>query len=143
MHYICLVHNDRKRLEAISEEDFAKVAGECGAWVESLEKNGKHVFSAGLQSPKTATSIRKHDGEIIVTDGPYAETKEHLGGFTILEARDLNEAIQLASRLADVCEGNVEVRPLMDPFGPLEDPVDQKIASAIKGSMNLECSKAD
>ena len=97
MKYACLVYHEEKRLHALCEEELAAIVGECGAWVEDLEKGGHHVFSAGLQSIRTATTVRNWNGQLAMTDGPFAETKEFLGGFTIIEARDLNEALHLVS----------------------------------------------
>src|SRR4051794_19641418 len=116
MKYACLVYLDPANAAAITDADMDKIVAEVGAWVDDLEKNGKHVFSAGLQATSTATTLRKRNGEIAVTDGPFMETKEILGGLTILEARDLNEALLHGMKLAECCGGTVEVRPEMDPF---------------------------
>ena len=96
------------------------------------------MFSEGLQAATTATTLRKRNGEIVVTDGPFAETKEVLGGFTILEARDLNEAILQGMKLAEACRGTVEVRPVFDPMGELTDPMDKMCATAIRRTMKEE-----
>jgi hypothetical protein len=106
--------------------------GDCIAWIADLDERGQHVFSAGLQSVKTATTIQKRDGKVSVTDGPFAETKEILGGFTILEARDLNEAISLAEKLPALRLARVEVRPVMDAGGEMTEPLDRKIATALR-----------
>jgi hypothetical protein len=132
MKYICLVYNEEQKLAAMSEADLAEHVGKCGAWVGELEKEGRHVFSSGLQSARTATTVRQRGGKLSVTDGPFAETKEFLGGFTILEARDLNEAIQLAARLDVVRVGTVEVRPLMDLSVEPSNPFDARLAAAIR-----------
>jgi len=132
MKYICLVYHEEKNLEAISHEQLCAMVGECGVWVEELEKGGHHVFSAGLQSVRTATTLRSRNGKLVLSDGPFAETKEILGGFTIIEARDLNEAIQIASKLPGVRIGTVEVRPVLEPDQELTDPLDRKIGAAIR-----------
>jgi hypothetical protein len=132
MKYICLVYHEEKKLDALTQEELDALVGECGVWVEELDKGGHHVFSAGLQSVKTATTVRSRNGTLITTDGPFAETKEFLGGFTILNARDLNEAIQLASKLPAVRVGSIEVRPVLSPDVELTDPLDQKIGAAIR-----------
>ena len=131
MKYICLVYQDEKNLAALPQSELEAIVGQCGAWVGELEKGGHHVFSAGLQSVRTATTLRHRGGRLSMTDGPFAETKEFLGGFTILSARDLNEAIQLASRLAAASGGSVELRPLLELDVELTEPLDQKIAAAI------------
>jgi len=92
------------------------------------------VLSAGLQSPRTATALRSRNGSLTVTDGPFAETKEILGGFTLIEARDLNEAIQIASTLPVVRFGTIEVRPVLESAMELADPLDRKLVSAMRAS---------
>src|ERR1700687_957373 len=111
MKYICLVYHEEKKLDALTQDELDALVGECGVWVEELDKGGHHVFSAGLQSIRTATTVRNRNGKLTMTDGPFAETKEFLGGFTILNARDLNEAIQLASKLPAARLGSIDVRP--------------------------------
>ena len=138
MKYICLVYHDPKQLHSISSPDLESIVKNVDVWLGELEAGGKHVFSAGLQSPSTATSFRERDGDTLMTDGPFAETKECLGGFTIIEARDLNEALQQGSKLARACGGTVEVRPLMDPNGELTDPFDQKLAAALRSADKQE-----
>jgi hypothetical protein len=138
MKYACLVYTDPANSPSITDEVMDQMVKECGSWVDELEKNGKHVFSSGLQSITTATTLRNRNGEIVVTDGPFAETKEHLGGITVLEARDLNDAILQAMKLAAHCGGTVEVRPALDPFGELTDPMDIKCAAAIRRSIKEE-----
>jgi hypothetical protein len=131
MKYICLVYNEPAKLDALSDDEFTAHVGECGSWVGKLESEGRHVYSAGLQTPRNAATVRIRNGAMSVTDGPFAETKEVLGGFTILEARDLNEAIQLASKLDVARIGTVEVRPLLEPDLDMSDPHDNRVAAAI------------
>src|SRR5437763_4415814 len=92
MKYLCMVYQDPATIAALPEEELAKVVADVGAWIGELEKGGHHVFSMGLQSPSTATTVRERGGKLSITDGPFAETKEQFGGFTVIEARDLNEA---------------------------------------------------
>ncbi|MEA2552117.1 MAG: hypothetical protein QOJ65_293 [Fimbriimonadaceae bacterium] len=132
MKYICLVYQEEEKLNAASDAEVDAAITACGEWVGDLEKNGRHIFSSGLQSPRTATTLRKKNGGIAVTDGPFAETKEFLGGFTIIEARDLNEAIQIASNFPAVQFGTVEVRPVMELDADLTDPMDLRIAESIR-----------
>jgi hypothetical protein len=134
MRYACLVYHDPQNVADLSEaEKLAAIVAaseSAGAWRADLEKGGHHVFSAGLQSVRTAVTVRNRNGKVSMTDGPFAETKEFLGGFTIIEARDLNEAVQLASKFASALV-TVEVRPLKDANAELTDPLDQKIAAAM------------
>jgi hypothetical protein len=136
MQYACLVFHDPQKVADLSEgERLAAIVAECeaaNAWKAELEKGGHHVFSAGLQSVHTAVTVRKNNGKLSMTDGPFAETKEFLGGFTIIEARDLNESLQLVSKFVSELV-TVEVRPLFDSNAELADPLDQKIAAAIPG----------
>jgi hypothetical protein len=135
MKYACLVYHDPSKIAGLSEaEQLAAILAECeaaGAWGAGLEKGGHHVFSAGLQSVRTAKTVRKGDGKLSVTDGPFAETKEFLGGFTIIEARDLSEALHLVSKFASTLT-TIEVRPLLDGNAELTDPLDQKIVAALR-----------
>jgi hypothetical protein len=102
MKYICLVYHEEKKLDAL--------VGECRVSVEELETGGHHVFSADLQSVRTATTVRNWNGKLSITDGRFAETKEFLGGFTLINARDLNEAIQVASKLPAARPRCIDVR---------------------------------
>jgi hypothetical protein len=131
MKFICLVYKDESSLDTLSEAELGALMGECDAWVEDLEQGGHHVSSMGLQSVRTATTVRNRSGKISVTDGPFAETKEQLGGFTIIEARDLNEAIQLAARLPAVRLGSIEVRPVLEPGADYTTALDRRIGAAM------------
>lgn len=131
MKYLCLVYHEEQKLQALSPAQMEGLVGACMNWVEDLEKTGHHIFSAGLQSIRTATTVRHREGKLTVSDGPFAETKETLGGFTMIEARDLNEAIQIAGRFPSARIGSMEVRPVLEPDQQLIDPLDQKIAAAI------------
>src|SRR5438445_7478279 len=101
MKYACLVYIEDKKPDALSETELTAIVAECGAaaaWDAELKAGGHYVFSAGLQSVRTAMTVRNRNGSRTMTDGPFAETKEFLGGFTILEARDMNEALHLVSK---------------------------------------------
>ena len=130
--YLCLVYHEDEKFDALSERELDTLVAECVDWVDELEKSGRHIFSAGLQSVRSATTLRKRNGQLSMTDGPFAETKEHLGGFTLFSARDLNEAIQLASRLPVVRLQTVEVRPVLEASAELIDPIDRRIAGALR-----------
>ena len=134
LKYICLVYHDEKKLGALTQAELDALVGDCIAWVEDLNKTGQHVFSAGLQSPKTATTVATRNGKVSVTDGPFAETKEVLGGFTVLAARDLNEAISLAEKLPASRIARIEVRPVLDGNVEMTEPLDRRIAAAIRRS---------
>jgi hypothetical protein len=132
MKYACLIYHEQK--DTVSEAELPAIVAECQdafAWDEELKKGGHHVFTAGLQSVRTARTVRKRNGKLSITDGPFAETKECLGGFTIIEARDLNEALQLVSKFPARLT-SVEVRPVMDPNAELTDPADRKVATALR-----------
>jgi hypothetical protein len=136
MKYACLIYIEDNEQDALTESELAAIVAECdaaAAWAAELKAVGHHISSAGLQSVKTAVTIRKRNGQLAVSDGPFAETKEFLGGFTIIEARDMNEAIQLVSKFQTRMI-TVEVRPLQGPDAELTDPIDRKIAEAIRKS---------
>ena len=110
MKYLCLVYLDEKKLDAVPDS-------ECKACGEALRKNGHHIAAEALQSIHTATTVRVRNGKVSTTDGPFAETKEQLGGYYLIEAKDLNDAIQVASRIPSAANGSIEVRPIMDTTG--------------------------
>ncbi len=132
MKFICLVYNEEQKLDALSEDELGALVGECGGWVRALEKNGHHITSMGLQSVRTATTVRRRNGKPTVTDGPFAETKEQLGGFSLIDARDLNEALRIAAELPAARLGSVEVRPVLEPGAELTTALDRKVAAAMR-----------
>jgi hypothetical protein len=132
MEYLCTVYQDEEKLAALPEGELEAIVAGCIAWVAALERTGQHVLSAGLQSARTAVTVRSRNGKVSATDGPFAETKEQLGGFTIIRARDLNEAIAAAAKLPAARTGSVEVRPLMKPDVAPSDALDRKVAAAIR-----------
>jgi hypothetical protein len=114
MKYICLGYYDEKQWEAMSEREGNALIDECFAYDDVLRKNGHFVGGEALQSARNATTLRWKNGKVFITDGPYAETKELLGGILVLEARDLNHAIQLMSQHPGVKAGPFEIRPAED-----------------------------
>jgi hypothetical protein len=112
MKYLCLVYFDERKLDALSKSEYDTLVAEVLAYREVLRKSGHYVVSDGLQSTQTATTIRIRNGKVLTTDGPFAETAEQLGGFMLIEARDLDDAIRVASRIPPVRLGCIEVRPL-------------------------------
>jgi hypothetical protein len=115
MKYLCLVYIEENKLAAVSpREPDALKDDECMAYDEGLRKRGLCLASEALQPVETATTVRVRDGQVSVTDGPFAETKEQLAGFYLIDARDLNEAIQVASKIPPARLGSVEVRPVRE-----------------------------
>ena len=107
MKYLCLVYLDENRLHELPDED-------CVAYDTAIRKSGHCIASEALQSVQTATTVRVRDGKMAITDGPFAETKEQLAGFYLIDATDLNEAIQLAAKIPPARVGSVEVRPVRE-----------------------------
>jgi len=107
MKYLCLVYLDEKRSDECS-------VSECLAYDAAIRKSGHCIASEALQSVETATTVRVRNGKVSVTDGPFAETKEQLAGFYLIEAKDLNQAIQLATRIPPARVGSIEVRPIRE-----------------------------
>jgi len=114
MKYICLGYMEPNKFETMSESERNAMVDECFTYDDVLRKNGHFAGGEALQSSHTATTLRWNKGKVLVTDGPYAETKEQLGGILILEARDLNHAIQLMSKHPGVKAGPFEIRPAAD-----------------------------
>ncbi len=105
MKYLCLVYLDEKRLGELPDRD-------CVEYDTAIKDSGHCLASEALQSVQTATTVRVRNGRMSITDGPFAETKEQLAGFYMIEARDLNEAIQVAAKIPPARVGCVEVRPI-------------------------------
>jgi hypothetical protein len=105
MKYLCLVYGEEQAMQAMDDR-------QCVAFDEEVRKSGHCVASEALQPVASATTVRVRNGKVSVTDGPFAETKECLAGFYMIEARDLNEAIQIASRIPPAQVGSIEVRPI-------------------------------
>lgn len=112
MKYLCLAYEEEQKLNALSRSDWESLRAETLAYVESLRENGVLVTAEPLQSASTASTVRIRQGRVAITDGPFAETKEQLGGFFLIQARDLNEAIQVASKWPSARIGSIEVRPI-------------------------------
>ena len=114
MKYLCLVYHNEEEIDALPKYEYATIMSDVLAYREELRQSGHYITSSPLQPVREATSIRVRDSRISVTDGPFAETAEQLGGFYLIEARDLNEAIRLASRMPPARVGCIEVRPLQE-----------------------------
>jgi hypothetical protein len=107
MKYLCLVYLEGEKLRAVPDS-------ECQSCGDALRKNGQLIAAEPLQPVETATTVRVRNGKVSVTDGPFAETKEQLAGFYLIDARDLNEAIQVASKIPPARVGSIEVRPVRE-----------------------------
>lgn len=113
MKYVCLIYDAEQELARMSPAETDAFMGEYFALSDDLARSGHLRGGEELQPVATATSIRLRNGRITTTDGPFAETREQLGGFFLIEAQDLNEAIAIASRIPSVRTGTVEVRPVV------------------------------
>ena len=107
MKYLCLVYLEEQKLRAVSDT-------ECMACGNGLRASGTLLAAEALQPIGTATTVRIRNGKMAITDGPFAETKEQLAGFYLIDARDLDEAIQVAAKIPPAREGSIEVRPVRD-----------------------------
>jgi hypothetical protein len=117
MKYLCMVIVDEKKLNAMSESESQALDDESLAFDDTLRKRGHLLAAQALESVHAATTVRVRSGKVSVTDGPFAETNEQIGGFIFIEAKDLNEAIQLASKIPAIRLGGVEVRPVKELTG--------------------------
>ena len=113
MKYLCLIYDEESKLGTRTKEQMGQLMAEYGAFTESIQKSGQYIAGDALQRTQTAATIRVRQGKVSTTDGPFAETKEQLGGFYMINAKDLNEAIQVASRIPSARTGSIEVRPVM------------------------------
>ncbi len=116
MKYLCLIYDEEKSLAGMSKADSDAFMGEYFAFTENIKKSGHYLGGEALKPVHTATTVRVRNGKMSTTDGPFAETKEQLGGYYLIEARDLNDAIQVASKIPSAKIGSVEVRPI-EVFG--------------------------
>jgi hypothetical protein len=114
MKYICLGYIAPNKFENLSEADRNAMVDECFTYDDELRSKGHFAGGEALQPPQTAATLRWENGKVAITDGPYAETKEQIGGILILEARDLNHAIQIMSKHPGVKAGPFEIRPAAD-----------------------------
>lgn len=112
MKYLCLAYESEATLDALNSEEWDALRRETLDYVETLRGNGSLIATNALQSVRTAATARVRNGKAIITDGPFAETKETLGGFFLIEANDMNEAIQTALKWPSARFGSIEVRPI-------------------------------
>ncbi|MDL0430416.1 YciI family protein [Marinobacter sp. TBZ242] len=114
MKYVALVYYQESIINSMTEKEWHDLNQECIAGVERLTDQGKFITGQPLQPIEAATTVRVRDDEVLISDGPFAETKEQLAGFYLLDANDLNEALQLASRIPPARFGSIEVRPVRE-----------------------------
>jgi hypothetical protein len=114
MKYLCLVFYDENIIDSMTSSEWQSLNHECVACGEGLRASGKMIDGNALHPSATATSLRIRDGKPLITDGPFAETKEQLAGYYMLDAKDLNEAIQLASKIPPARFGTIEIRPIRE-----------------------------
>jgi hypothetical protein len=114
MRYLCLVYQEENKLDDLSNSEMDRLVRESLGYDDELRRSGHYIVSNALQPVQAATTVRVRNNKLSTTDGPFAETKEQLGGFILIEAKDLNEAIQVASKIPMAKFGSIEVRPIME-----------------------------
>ena len=114
MKYLLMVFYDEKNRNALSEQESQKLMVEALDFDDTLRKGGHFIAAHPLESVQSATTVRVRNGKLTITDGPFAETNEQIGGFLLIEAQDLNEAIQIAAQVPPVRLGGIEVRPIIE-----------------------------
>jgi len=112
MKYLCLIYETESIYATMSEQDLGTMMAEYNAFTQDIKTGGQYVAGEALKPVQTATTIRIRNGKLSVTDGPFAETKEQLGGFYMIEAPDLTDALRIAGRIPAAKTGSIEVRPI-------------------------------
>jgi hypothetical protein len=113
MKYLCLIYDEEMKRATMTKAEGEAIMGEYIAFTEDIRQNGQYLGGEPLQSVNTAMTVKIRNGMMSTTDGPFAETKEQLGGFYLIEAMDMNQAIQIAARIPSARSGSIEVRPVM------------------------------
>lgn len=113
MKFLFLIYHDEKTLDALPEREMQALVDGALDYDEEIRRSGHYIVSNALQRTRTARTIRVRGGKAAVTDGPFAETKEHLGGYYLIDAKDADEAIAIAARIPGARHGSIEVRPVM------------------------------
>ena len=113
MKYLCLIYQDETRWPILPKAEAEQIYGEYFAFTDGIKSSGHYIGSNRLEPTRTAITVRVRNGEVLTTDGPFAETKEQLGGYYLVEAKDLDEAIGLAARIPSARWGSIEVRPII------------------------------
>ena len=114
MRYLCLIYDEEGKMGAMPQSEQEAFIGEYFAFTEGIKQSGHYLGGEALQPVATATTVRVRSGKLSTTDGPFAETKEQLGGYYLIEAKDLNDAIQVAAKIPSARFGSVEIRPIME-----------------------------
>lgn len=117
MQYLLMIYEDEKNWAKLSEAEAGKIFGEYMAFTNEIQKSGHYIGGNPLQGIQTATTVRVKDGKVTKTDGPFAETREQLGGYYLIEAKDLDEACAIGARLPAARTGSIEVRPVQSYGG--------------------------
>jgi hypothetical protein len=114
MKYLCLIYDEENKVYSLPQNELQRLMDEYSTFTRAVRQTGHYLGGNDLEPVLTATTVRVRNGKISTTDGPFAETKEQLGGYCLIEARDLNEAIQVASRIPSAKLGCIEVRPVRE-----------------------------
>jgi hypothetical protein len=114
MRYLCLIYENEKNWATKPKDESDSVMADYGAFTQGIKDSGHYIGGNALQPTPSATTLRVRNGKVSTTDGPFAETKEQLGGYYLIDAKDLNDAIQVASRIPSAKFGSIEVRPILE-----------------------------
>ena len=114
MKFLCLIYQEEKQEPNVPKDVIEQAKKDYWAFAEDIKRSGNYIGSNGLQHTDKATTVRVRNGKLSATDGPFAETKEQLGGFYLIKAKDLNDALHVASRIPGAKYGTIEVRPIME-----------------------------
>ena len=114
MKYLCLVYLEEQTLNALPQNERVALSDESMAYCGELQKNGQLIAASPLHPVETATTVRVRGGKVSTTDGPFAETKEQLGGYLLIDVKDMNDAVRIASKFPAAQFGSIEVRPLKE-----------------------------
>ena len=121
MKYLCMAYEEEDKLNALSRSEWDALRRETIEYVDAIRKSGHLIVTHALQSVHSATTVRVRNGRLSTTDGPFAETKETLGGFFLIEAKDLDDALEVAAKWPSARIGSIEVRPIQEKL-----PEDQR-----------------
>src|SRR5271169_4638253 len=113
MQYLLMIYRNEAELGKMGAAERKQVTADYGAFTQSIIQSGHFKAGDGLQPTSTATTVRVREGKMLTTDGPFAETREQLGGYYLVEAKDLDAAIGIAARIPGAREGSIEIRPVM------------------------------
>ena len=120
MKYLALIYEDETQWAKMPKAEAGKMFGEYYEFTDGIRRSGHYLGGNPLQPTATATTVRVRNGKVSTTDGPFAETKEQLGGYYLIEAKDLNDAIQVAARIPSARIGSIEVRPIQEVMAPVK-----------------------